>query len=316
MFGKLFGPPSLVGIDTGSLAIKVIEVRPAAMGGFQVGGMGLTPTPPDVFVRGQVQDVQGLASAIAEATRQAQVRTQKAALTVPAQVGFVRRLSFPRMPLKELRAAIELQPDRYIPFARDGAVFDIHPLPSPASQSEISVVIAAAPRQAVEGLMQAAKLAGLIPVRVDLEPLTLFRAAVATGQASRESSTGIVDLGGSAAKISLFEGDVPVISRVVDMPNMDPTERASGTDDLFWDIRRSLEFALTQLQMPLSRVLVTGGLGGDDYLALSLSAYLRGFLANRLPGDFSVEPMRDQQGRIPLSHMLAFGLSLPPELYA
>lgn len=316
MFGKLFGPSSLVGVDAGSMAIKVVEVRASAKGEYQIAGMGMVPTPPEAFVRGQVQDVKGLGQAIGEALGQAKIRHRKAALAVPAQVGFVRRITFPRMPLKELRAAVDLQPDRYIPFARDGAVYDLYPLPSDPTKPEVAVVVAAAPRSAVEGLMQAAKLAGLTPVRVDLEPLTLFRAAVATGQANRSTSTAIVDLGGSAAKISLFEGDVPVISRVVDMPGMNPSERAAGTDDLFWDIRRSLEFALTQLQMPLSRVLVTGGVGGDDYLALSLAAYLRGFLANRLPGDFAVEPMRHTTNQIPLSHMLAFGLSIPPELIA
>lgn len=315
MFGKLFGPGGLVGVDTGGQAIKVVEVQAVAKGPFQIIGMGTAPTPPDVFERGQVQDVKALGQAIREALSQAKIRNRKAALAVPAQVGFVRRIAFPRMPLKELRAAIELQPDRYIPFARDGAVYDIFPLPDEPDKPEVAVVVAAAPRQAVQGLIDAARLAGLSPARIDLEPLTLFRAAVATGQASRTSCTGIVDLGGSAAKISLFEGDIPVISRVVDMPGLGSAGRAAGTDDLFWDIRRSLEFALTRLQVPLSRVLVTGGVGGDDYLALSLAAYLRGFLANRLPGDFAVEPMRDAESRIPLSHMLAFGLSLPPELF-
>lgn len=316
MFGRLFRPKTLVGVDAGSQAIRVVAVKAASGNRYSVTGLGAVPTPPGLFDRGQVQDVVGLGQAIREALAQGKIRQRKAALAVPAQVGFVRRISFPRMPLKELRAAIDLQPDRYIPFARDGAVYDIFPLPPDPDKPEISVVVAAAPRQAVQGLMDAAKRAGLTPVRIDLEPLTLFRAAVATGQASRESATGIVDLGNASAKISLFEGEVPIISRVVDMPQLGPGERAAGTDDLFWDIRRSLEFALTQLQMPLSRVLVTGGVGGDDYLALSLSAYLRGFLANRLPGDFRVEPMRDSEEQIPLSHILAFGLSLPPELFA
>lgn len=303
-----------MGVDAGSHAVKVVEVIPSPQGPFQVVGMGQAPTPPGVFARGQVQDVQGLGQAVKEALAQAKIRSRKAALAVPAQVGFVRRITFPPMSLQEVRAAIELQPDRYIPFARGGAVFDIHPLPPDPSKPEVPVVVAAAPHPVVEGLMAAAKLAGLTPVRIDLEPLTLFRAAVATGQVKGDSSTGIVDLGPAAAKISLFEGDVPVISRVVEMPG--PIDRAAGIDDLFWDIRRSLEFALTQVQLPLTRMLVAGGVGGDAYLAISLAAYLRGFLANRLPADFAVEPMHDAHGQIPISHMLAFGLSLPPELFA
>lgn len=315
MLAKLFGPSTLVGVDTGSQAVKVVAVKPSSATQFSVTGMGSIPTPAGIFERGHVQDVKALGQAIREALEQGKIRQRKAALAVPAQAGFVRRIQFPRMPLKEVRAVIDLQPERYIPFARDGAVYDIHPLAGDPAKPEMEVVVAAAPRQTVAELMAAAREAGLTPVRIDLEPLTLYRAAVACGQASLTSSIGIVDLGAAAAKISLFEGEVPILSRVVDMPMLEQN-RAAGTDDLFWDIRRSMEFALTQLQMPLSRILVTGGVGGDDYLALSLSAYLKGFLANRLPGDFAVEPMRDPQGQIPLAQMLAFGLSLPPELFA
>lgn len=315
MIAKLFGPSTLVGVDTGSQAVKVVAVKAKSATQFSLAGMGSVPTPAGIFERGHLQDVKALGGAIREALAQGQIRQRRAALAVPAQAGFVRRIQFPRMPLKEVRAVIDLQPERYIPFARDGAVYDIHPLPSDPEKAEIEVIVAAAPRQTVAELMAAAKEAGLTPVRIDLEPLTLFRAAVACGQASLTASIGIVDLGAAAAKISLFEGEVPIISRVVDMPLLD-RDRAAGTDDLFWDIRRSLEFALTQLRTPLNRILVTGGVGGDDYLALSLSAYLKGFLANRLPGDFRVEPMRDPEGQVPLSHMLAFGLSLPPELFS
>lgn len=306
---------SLVGVDIGSRGIKVIEVQAQAPDRLTVMGVGSAETPPGGIERGQVRDAEVLARAIREALADGQIRQRRAALAVSARLGFIRRLSFPRMPLKELRASIELQAERYIPFAQDGAVFDLYPLPSDDGQPEMSVVLAAAPRSTVAGLMDAARLAGLVTERVDLQPFSLFRAAAATGQIPPDGVVALVDLGASAATISLFEAGVPVVSRVLDMPNLERDARAEGTEEIFWDIRRSLEFALTQVTVPLTRVLVAGGLGADDYLALSLSAYLRSFLANRLHGDFAAQPMRDPEGRVPLSHMLALGLSLPPELF-
>lgn len=306
---------SLVGVDIGSRAIKVIEVEAQAPDRLRVIGVGSAETPPGALERGQVREPQLLARGIREALAQGKITQRRAALAVSAHLGFIRRLSFPHMPLKELRASIELQAERYIPFAHDGAVFDIHPLPSGDEQPEMSVVLAAAPRSTVTGLMTAARQAGLAAERVDLEPLALYRAAAATGQILPDGAVALVDLGASAAVISLFDAGVPVVSRVLDMPNLEQEARAEGTEEIFWDIRRSLEFALTQVSVPLSRVLVAGGVGGDDYLALSLAAYLRSFLANRLPGDFAVQPMRDPGDRVPLSHMLALGLSLPPELF-
>jgi len=307
---------SLVGVDIGSTSIKVIEVEAQAPDRLRVIGLGAAETPPGALERGQVREPQLLASAIREALARGKIRQRRAALAAAAPLGFVRRLSFPRMPLKELRASIELQAERYIPFAHDGAVFDLFELPSGEAQSEMGVVLAAAPRSTVTGLMSVARQAGLVTQRVDLEPLALFRAASATGLVGPDRAVALVDMGASAAVISLFDGGVPVVSRVLDMPNLEPDARAEGTEEIFWDIRRSLEFALTQVNVPLNRVLVAGGVGGAEDLVLSLSAYLRSFLANRLPGDFVVQPMRDPDDRVPLSHMLALGLSLPPELLA
>lgn len=306
---------SLVGVDLGHETIKVVEVQAKAPAEFKVWGLGSAPTPEGGLERGRVRDAQKLADSLRQALAQGKIKQRRAALAVPAHQGFVRRLSFPHMPLKELRSSIELQAERYIPFAHDGAVFDLFQLPAGAGDSEMSVVLAAAPRSVVEGLMETARQAGLVPERVDLAPLALLRAGSAAGQAQPDSVVGLVDLGRSTASIALFEAGVPTVTRVLDMPDVQDEQRAHGTEEIFWDIRRSLEFALTQLEEPPSRVLVTGGVGGDDHLALSLSAYLRSFLSNRLPGDFAVEPLRDPEDRVPASHMLALGLSLPPELF-
>lgn len=321
MLSSLFGPPTLVGVDIGSHSIIVVEARVSSRYRFRVQAMAEVPTPLDSYVGGQVQNVEALGEAIRSAVKASRASGKKAVVAVPPQVGFLRKLAFPKMEMKELRAAIELQPERYIPFARDGAVFDLNILPGEAGEGQIWVVLAAAPRKYVLDLMAAVRTAGLTPVRVDLEPLALHRVAIALKQASPEVGTAIVDLGVSVAKISLFEGDVPVISRVLDMPR--PTAVSTtdpfagvGTEELFLDIRRSLEFALTQTRTPPTRVLVVGGAGSDGYFALSLGAYLRGFLTTRLPGDFLVTPLQDRFLDVPVSHMLALGLSLPPDLFS
>jgi len=320
VFKSLFGPPSIVGVDVGTHSIKILEVAVSSKRLTEVRKAAEAETPPG-YSAGQVPDVQALGQTLRQAFRSAKIRSRRVALAVPAQVGFVRKLMVPVMPEKELRAAIDLQPDRYIPFARDGVVYDLHLLPGPAPEGQMWAVIAAAPRKCVSDLMAACKAAGLKVVRVDLEPLALYRAALATEQAAPDQGVCLVDLGSESARISLFEGGIPIISRTIDMPRSSVEGVADpfagvATEDLFYDIRRSLEFALTKTAQPPSRVLIAGGFGNDAYVALSLTAYLRGFLAERLPAGFRVEAMQDPAQRVPLAHMLAFGLALPPELYA
>lgn len=293
--------PPLVGVDVGTRTIAVAQTG----AGFSVQGMAEVETPAGSVHEGQVLDARLLGSAIKDALRAAKVTARSAVLAVPAQYGFLRRATFPPMPLKELRATIDLQPERYIPLSREGSVYDVQILPGLNAEGQMSAVLAAAPRQMVADLMAASRAAGLKPVRVDLEPLALHRALMATGEAERGAAIVLVDLGATAAKISLFDGDVPLITRVVDM---------SGTEDLFLDIRRSLEFAITQSGARPSRVFVGGGGGSDPYMLIALTGYLRSFLAGRLPAEFQVEPLQGAPLGVTPSQMLAFGLSVAPEM--
>ncbi|HWI65522.1 MAG TPA: pilus assembly protein PilM [Symbiobacteriaceae bacterium] len=312
--------PPLIGIDIGTRTVTVVQSAPSPRGlGVKVVGAAEVPTPRGSFHEGQVLDAALLGAAIREAVKAAKLTARTAALAVPAQYGFLRRVNFPVMPVKELRATIDLQPERYIPLARDGSVYDVNLVPGGAPDGQMTAVVAAAPRQNVADLMAACRSAGLKPLRVDLEPLALHRALVASGLADRAASIAMVDLGASAAKISLFEGEVPLITRVVDMPHSQVEGdffAGTGTEDLFLDIRRSLEFALNQSGARPSRVFIAGGAGNDEFLLISLTGYLRSFLANRLSSDFQVEPLRAPDLGISQSQMLAFGLSLAPELFA
>lgn len=301
----------MVGVDVGSRTIAVVQVgtapgREAARGrGLSIEGAAVVETPKGAVHEGQVLDARLLGSAIREALREAKVTARAAALAVPAQYGFLRRVTFPPMPIKELRATIDLQPERYIPLSREGSVYDVQILPGVNAEGQMTAVVAAAPRHQVADLMAASRAAGLKPVRIDLEPLALHRALMAAGEAERDASIALVDLGASGAKISLFEGDAPLITRVVDL---------AGTEDLFLDIRRSLEYALTQSGARPSRVFVGGGAGTDEYMLIALTGYLRSYLAGRLPADFQVGPLQGSLFGLAQSQMLAFGLSVAPEM--
>lgn len=313
--------PPLVGIDVGTRTISVVQAAAEAKGArrVRVQAAGQVTTPPGSLVEGQVLDVKLLGEGIRTALKEAGATVRTVAVAVPAQYGFLRRVNFPKMPLKELRAAIDLQPERYIPLGREGSVYDVNILPGETADGQMTAVVAAAPRQTIEDLMAACRHAGVKPLRVDLEPLALHRELVAGGLAERAATLAMVDLGASAAKISLFDGEVPLITRVVDMPRSQVEGdffAGVGTEELFLDIRRSLEFALAQSGVRPSRVFIAGGAGMDEFLIISLTGYLRSFLSGRLAADFQVEPLAAPNLGISQSHMLALGLSIAPELLA
>lgn len=317
VLSRLFRRRPVVGIDIGDQLVRVVEVKASALSQIEILGVGELPTPPGSFSGGLMRDPARLAEAISTAISQAGIRSRQAAVAIDPQVAFLRKLRFPVMPAQELRKTIALQPGRYIPIAREAVQFDTAILPCEKDAPEMCVVVAAAPEQAVADHMEVCRLAGLKPILVDLEPLALYRAAVACQLAGPDLVVGILDIGCQQARLSLFDGDVPVASRVLLLPQEEGQPPLSGQEspELFLEIRRSLEFLLTQLGRPPVRLILTGQTTTDPYMALSLTAYLRGFMGQRLPSDFGVEPIRHPSLLLPPSHMLAFGLSLRQELF-
>ncbi|MGE5675483.1 MAG: type IV pilus biogenesis protein PilM, partial [Mycobacterium leprae] len=301
--------------------IKVVEVRAYSRYRFRVHGCGKVPTPPGSVEGGLVQDPVAVGKAIRQAVKAAGIKARKAAIAVHPQVAFLRTLSFPVMPAAEVRGVIELQPERYIPNAGgEETQFDFAILPHPPEAAQMSVVVAAAPRRVVADLMKACRVAGLTPVSVDMEPLALQRAVLAAQRDMPDDTVAVVDLGEGQAKISLFDQNVPVVSRVLAVgagagPAATGEAVGEATEDLFLDIRRSLEYGLSQSNRRLSRLFVTGGGAVDEYQALSLAGYIRGFMSYRLTPDFVVEALRHPFLDLSGEYMLAFGLSIPQELF-
>lgn len=318
---SLLPPPFLVGVDVGSRRIKVVEAHARSRFRVQVKGFGAADTPPGAYENGHVHDPVALGHAIRDAVRQAGIRSRSASIAVGPQVSFVRKLDFPVMPEAELRSVIQLQPDRYLPIAAgEEPQFDLFILPHDPGAEQMPVILAVAPRSVVVGLMKACRVAGLKPVLVDMEPLALFRAVIAVRKETPGGTFAVVDLGDYHVKLSLFEGELPVVSRVLSVQPPSQAEvgtaaAADWTDDLFLDIRRSLEYGLSQTSRPLGALYLTGARGGDEYLALSLAGYLRGFMSHRLAHDFVTQPLQHAFLGLPGSHMLALGLSLRQELF-
>lgn len=303
-----------VGVDIGERWIKVVEVRAASATDFTVIGAAVVETPAGAVDGGQVRP-EILAPALRKALLAGGIRSRHAVLVVPSHLSFLRRLAVPALNLAEFRGAVALQPERYIPFARSGAVFDLAPAPPGAEAGERWVMLGAAPRQAVADLQQVARLAGLRPVRVDLEALALHRAARAVGRALPGMGVTIVDLGHAVGRISLFDADLPVITRVLDLTREGEHYSLESLEDLFHDVRRALEFALTHSRTPPLRVLITGGKEYDTELGAAMADYLLGFLSNRLPSEFAVGPLAEAGSVVAPAQMLALGLSLTPELF-
>lgn len=310
------GEHVIIGLDIGSRRIRAVEAK----GGKRprVRRTAEVATPEGALHGGVVQDPQRLAAALKSVMQRVKASSTEVAVAVSGSATFLRRMPLPEMPESELRGMLELQMDRFIPFAKDGAEFDLAVL-GEAGGGEMHVLLAAAPSRVVEGLQEACRLARLKLVKIDVEPLALQRGLVAIGICGEHESVGILDIGQESARLSLFEAGNPLLTR-----NLDPGDEARQAfaapeaqsveaevlADLLLDLRRSLDFALAQYQSaPPTRLWLVGGGARMPGLAEMCSEYLLNSVS-RLPDDFRVELPDLSLVRLNPGELLAFGLAL------
>lgn len=245
----------VLGLDVGTSAVRVVEVsceRPARgrQSGRQssrgtppgpwavVTRVGEVPLPPGAVRDGEVVDPTAVGAAIRELWRQTGLRPRdvRVGLTGPRVV--VRVVDMPAMPDGELAGAVRFSAADHIPIPLDEAVLDhavLEPAPpaEPGGPPQVRVLVAAAHRSALDGLLAAVTAGGLRAAAVDLVPFALVRALSEPAEANEpaeppaESEDGfvpppppvpaeaIVSVGAALTTVVVHEGGRPRFVRTV-----------------------------------------------------------------------------------------------------
>ncbi len=136
--------------------------------------------------------------------------TGKAAIVnVPGSHAFIRTVSFPAMPDKELREALTWEVKKQLPYHLEDAIFDYV---STQDGDSLLVTYAATEKKFSEEHLEPLRRAGLNVVAVDINPLSLLR----TIRPKTAGNTVVVDIGSTYTEIHIFKNGVLRITRTVE----------------------------------------------------------------------------------------------------
>ena len=178
----------VLGLDVGTTAVRVVEVAIERPGGRGKAGrppvvtrVGEVPLPPGAVRDGEVLDPAVVGAAISELWRQTGLRPRDVRVGLTGSRVVVRVVDMPAMPDDELAGAIRFSAADHIPIPLDEDVLDHTVLESappaePGGPPMVRVLVAAAHRSALDGLLAAVSAGGLRAVAVDLVPFALLRA--------------------------------------------------------------------------------------------------------------------------------------------
>jgi type IV pilus assembly protein PilM len=249
----------LIGLDIGTNAVTVAEVRPGEPPRLDL--FGQVALGREVMREGEVADDAAVTDAVARLRAEVGLKKAAVRLGLASPRVVVRQVEMPTMTRDELGSALQFQAAELIPIPLDDAVLDYAILgpanPGEGGEPRMHVLLAAVQEATVLRLVAAVEAGGLQVAAVDLVPLALIRAlagaardralvgaAVAGHEASDGAggvaladrgsggAEGIVSFGGGVTAIAVHELGVPRFVRVLGTGGRELTDAIASELDL------------------------------------------------------------------------------------
>ncbi len=286
--------PQVVGLDIGTSAVRAAELDmgrgiPALVAFGQVG------LPPGTVVDGEVRDISAISDAIERLWQNGKFTSKSVVVGIAGLRAITCELDLPYVPDDEVDSAVRFQSEEVIPFPPDKTILSAQVLADykmPDGSTTRRVLVAAAHKELVEGVVSAVEGAGLRVEGVDLVSSALVRALVDRAHLS-ESPEAIVSVGAGLTVVVVHQRGMPQFVRTIGtggnassaaiasaldlplvdaeavkrrlgehLPQVESAERAVQPSifEIVTEIRNSIQyFATLPGREPIARVLVTGG---------------------------------------------------------
>ena len=207
----------LFGMDIGHSSLKVMQLQPAPGKNKStvVTGYGSSYRyAVNSISGGAIVDYKALSEALHDLFEKrlaGTISTRKVACTIPMSHSFSRPLKLPAMDDEDLRQAVHLEAEQYIPVAPENLYLDYDVVRR--DDKNIEILVVATPKNIVESYVKFLQSMGLDPVA--LEP-TMNATARIFGLAdpTHDQPTVLVDFGAEAIDISVYDRTLFVNSTV------------------------------------------------------------------------------------------------------
>jgi type IV pilus assembly protein PilM len=237
-------PKTVVGLDIGSSAVKVIELKPAGKA-FRVAAFGSEPVPQDAIVDGAIIDATAVAQAIRrvfDANKSFKAKDVCASLSGNAVI--VKKITLPVMTESELSEAIYWEAEQYIPFDIQDVNLDyqiLDPGTGPDSRGSMEVLLVAAKKEKIGDYTGVISQAGRTPVIVDVDAFALQNAYEINYGFEPGQVVVLLNAGASAININILQGDQSVFTRDISIGGNAYTEAVQKELDLPFEAAEQLK---------------------------------------------------------------------------
>lgn len=215
-----------VGIDISTDTVRFIEFKKKGEK-YVVGRFDSIQLPAGIVQAGNVEDAIGLSVIIKDMAKKHKLTFANVAL--PEEQSFLVQMDFPNIKREDLRTAIEIHLEEYVPISPNECVFDYVIIPS-KEDNITSVVVCAFPEKIINQYIQVFKDTGVTPKTFELQSYAMAR-AIFPDNAMNDTAYMGIDIGKDITNVFIVKNNVVHFSAILDM----------GGDNISHEIAKKLQ---------------------------------------------------------------------------
>ncbi len=234
---SFFSKKDLVGLDIGSGAIKLVQLKKQKQG-YRLHKFGVLPIDPELIVDGAVMDAGQVVSAIRELVAKEAPRTKNVAISVSGHSVIVKKISLPLMTEEELQESIKWEAEQYIPFDINDVNIDAHILHTQDAYQEegqMPVLLVAVKKDKLMEYTHLVQEAGLIPVIGDVDVFALENMYTENYDVREGETVALINIGASMMNINILKGGIFSFTRDISTGGKQYNEAIQREMDLSFD---------------------------------------------------------------------------------
>jgi len=200
------------GLDIGSHQIKIVKLSKSG-NQYRLMALGTAPSNQKGLLSESETDLTALATIIKKLHQETKINTKNVVSALPQDQVFTQVVSLPKLSEDELISALKWEAEQYvpIPLAEVTLTHQVIGETKEDGKERIEVLLAAAPNRLIDRMMKVLKAAGLNPLSLELEIMSIARSLVAPGS----EISMVVDLGGRATDIAVIENGQIIFVRSI-----------------------------------------------------------------------------------------------------
>lgn len=269
----------ILGVDIGKSTIKVAGVNKKGKS-YELVNWDIFEIPEDVVTSEGIAEIDAFVKALMKIPAKFNMKEPKIGFAVSGPVHTaVRIIQIPYMDRDEIELNLPLELDKYIPFSVKEVYYDFHILHQSKKDSYTEVIVAVANKQLVDNFVNAFDRAGMIPVFVEIDSLSLYNTFEVNYADSAASA--ILNIGENITNFIIAKKNKPLYIRdVVSIKDINLEETDEETirnfaDEVASEIYRQVEYFKTlKIEENVEKIYLTGKAASDPIFTSSIEERL------------------------------------------